>query len=173
MPRTTKKRAAGRTASAATETKEDYLRRIYTDPGQAGSFSGLDKLKKVARKDGRADISTEDITRFLQKQDTYTANRPARQRFKRSRVIASGINDLADIDLADFSKLSRFNKKYNFLLVAIDVFSRFAKVRPLRDKTATSVLSALQGIYDTGPFPRKIRSDRGLEFKNSKVSDFF
>lgn len=173
MPRTTKKRVAGRTVSGATETKEDYLKRIYTDPGQAGSFSGLDKLKKVASNDGRADISTEDIATFLQKQDTYTANRPARQRFKRSRVIAYGINDLVDIDLADFSKLSKFNKKYKFLLVAIDVFSRFAKVVPLRDKTATSVLSALQGIYGTGPVPHKIRSDRGLEFKNSKVSEFF
>ena len=36
-----------------------------------------------------------------------------------------------------------------------------------------SVLDALENIYQTGPVPRKIRSDRGLEFRNSALASFF
>ena len=105
-----------------TPPKEQYLENIYTDPGMAGSFSGPVKLKEIARIDGRSDISRADIYNFLQKQDTYTANRHARHKFQRSRVTSYGKNDLVDIDLADVSKLSKFNKKIKYLLMAIDVF---------------------------------------------------
>lgn len=100
-------------------------------------------------------------------------NRFVRRKFKRSRVIAYGINDLVDLDLADFYRLARYNNAVTFLLVVIDVFSRFVKVRALKNKTAASVLSALESIYGSGSVPRKVRTDRGLEFKNKQVKDFF
>ena len=152
--------------------KEEYLTKIYTDPSKPGSFSGPEKLLEVVKKEGLHKISRDEIKTFLEKQDTYTVNRFVRRKFRRSRVIAYGINDLVDADLADFSRLSKFNDNVKFLLVAIDVFSRFAKVLPLKDKTAVSVLSAFESVYGSSPFPRKLRTDLGLEFKNKKVTDF-
>ena len=145
------------------------MTKIYTDPGTPGSFSGPEKLLEVVKKKGLHKISRDEIKTFLEKQDTYTVNRFIRRKFRRSRVIAYGINDLVDADLADFSRLSKFNDNVKFLLVAINVFSRFAKVLPLKDKTAVSVPSAFESVYGSSPFPRKLRTDLGLEFKNKKV----
>lgn len=153
--------------------KETYFKHLYTDPSRPGSFSGLNKLSEAIKRDGSFKFSRDDIKRELAKQDTYTVNRFVRRKFQRSRVIAYGVNDMVDVDLADFSRLSRYNKGINYLLVAIDVFSRFAKVRILRDKTAESVVSAFKSLYGSGPLPRKIRTDLGTEFRNSKLNNFF
>ncbi|MEW8546107.1 MAG: DDE-type integrase/transposase/recombinase [Candidatus Thiodiazotropha sp.] len=155
------------------KVKEEYLRKLYTDPGNPGSFSGLRKLEETVKKEGLHKINRNEIKTFLEKQDTYTVNRFVRRKFKRIRVIAYGINDLVDIDLADFSRLARYNNNVRFLLVAIDVFSRFVKVRALKNKSALSVLDALKSVYGSGPVPRKIRSDRGAEVKNRLVAKYF
>ena len=156
-----------------TNSKEEFLNKLYSDPGKPGAFSGPEKIKQTAKKDGRYDISRRDVNAFLQNEDTYTTNRPVRHKFQRSKVISYGINDLVDIDLADMSSLSKYNKKYKYLVVSVDTFSRYAKVRPVRQKTASAVLEALESIFSTGPRVRMVRSDLGLEFKNSKVANFF
>lgn len=156
------------------ETKLEYLKRIYTDPKHPGSFSGPDKLLKVTRNDGLFKVTRKDIRKFLESQDTYTVNRFVRRRFRRNKIIAHGVNDQFDIDLCDLSRLARYNSNVKFLLVAIDVFSRFAVVRPLKNKTAVSVEKALESIF-TGDHDQvmRVRSDLGSEFKNSVVKQFF
>ena len=111
---------------------EDCLKKLYSDPSKPGSFSGLGKLEATIKKDGLYIISGRQLKAFLEKQDTYHVHRFVRRNFKRSRVIAYGINDLVDIDLADCSRLARYNTGVRFLLVAIDVFSRFVKVFALK-----------------------------------------
>ena len=156
------------------ERKESYLKKLYTDPSRPGSYSGLNKLKQAIKKDGTYQFTDAQLKTELAKQDSYTVNRFARRKFKRSRVVAYGVNDMVDVDLADFSRLSRYNKKINFLIIAIDVFSRFVKVRPLFNKSAASVVEALESIYPAGsPGIHKIRTDLGLVFWNARVEKFF
>lgn len=57
-----------------------------------------------------------------------------RRGFKRRRVIAQGIDYQWEADLADVQNLSESNNGIKYLLVIVDVFSRFLWVRPLRDK---------------------------------------
>ena len=164
---------AGTSTSPESETKENYLQKLYTDPGRPGSFSGLNKLKQAIKEDGKHQFTDDQLKTELAKQDTYTVNRVVRRKFKRSRVVAYGINDLIDIDLADFSRLSRYNKKVRFLMVTVDTFSRLLRVHPMLDKSASSVLEALKSIYPAGsPQIQKIRTDLGLEFRNGKVKEF-
>ena len=51
-----------------------------------------------------------------------------------------------DIDLMNVSNLKRNNKQTTFLLVAIDILSRFLWVRALKKKTGDSVVSAFKHI---------------------------
>jgi hypothetical protein len=58
-------------------------------------------------------------------------------------VIVSGSNEQLDVDLVDMQPLSKDNDGIKCLLVAIDVFSRYAWVEPLKNKTAKQVGVAL------------------------------
>ena len=54
-----------------------------------------------------------------------TLFKPIKYRFKRNRVVTTGIDHMWDVDLADVTNIRQHNDGYNFLLVAIDVFSRY------------------------------------------------
>jgi transposase InsO family protein len=77
------------------------------------------------------------------------------------------------MDLCDMSKLGRYlgNRGTHFLLTVIDVASRFAMVRPLRNKSEKVVAEALEHILTSGPMRVRCRSDRGTEFMCKAVVD--
>ena len=125
------------------EAKENYLAKIYTDPSHPACFSGPAKLKQIVDQEGKFKISRKEIISFLEKQDSYTVNRPVRRTFRRGHIVTRGIRNQYDLDLIDMGRLSKYNDNVKFLLTAIDAFSRVAMVKPLKDKKADTVLEAL------------------------------
>ena len=69
------------------------------------------------------------------KQDAYTLHKPMRRNFKRNWVIVGGIDQQWQMDLADMQSMQKFNDGYRYLLVCIDVFSKYAWVIPLKNRT--------------------------------------
>ena len=70
----------------------------------------------------------------------------------------------------------KFNKGFRFLLCAIDTFSKYAWVVPLKDKKVASIVNTFQKILDDsnrseakskGRKPNKIWVDKGSEFYNN------
>ena len=76
------------------------------------------------------------------------------------------------IDLADIQSLSKYNKGVKYLLCAIDLFSKYVWVIPLKDKRGTSIVNAFQKIILKGRKPNKIWVDQGSEFYNNSFKDF-
>ena len=93
-----------------------------------------------------------------------------RRRFERRRVFAGSVDSIWTADLLDIHKYARQNKGYKFILVVLDIFSRYAWARPLKDKTGTCVANAFKDILMQRR-PRKLWTDRGTEFYNVKVAD--
>ena len=60
------------------------------------------------------------------KQDADTLHKPLLRHFRRNRVIVSGIDQQWQMDLADMQSMQKFNDGYRYLLVCIDVFSKYA-----------------------------------------------
>ena len=52
--------------------------------------------------------------------------------------------------------LSKYNKGIRYLLCAIDLFSKYAWVVPLKDKRGISIVNAFQKIISKGRKPNKI-----------------
>ena len=52
--------------------------------------------------------------------------------------------------------LSKFNKGIKYLLCAIDLFSKYAWVIPLKDKKGTSIVNAFQKAISKERKPKKI-----------------
>ena len=71
------------------------------------------------------------------------------------------------VDLADTQSLSKKNKCIKYLLCAIDLFSKYAFVVPLKDKKGISIVNALNKIIkQSNRKPNKIWVDQGSEFYN-------
>ena len=66
--------------------------------------------------------------------DTYTLHKLAHRNFKRNRVIVGGIDEKWQMDLADMQSLEEYNDGYRYLLVCIDVFSKYAWLIPIKSK---------------------------------------
>ena len=76
------------------------------------------------------------------------------------------------LDLADMQSLSEYNKRIKYLLCAIDLFSKYAWVIPLKDKKGTSIVNAFQKIILERRKPNKICVDQSSEFYNQSFKDF-
>lgn len=82
-------------------------------------------------------------------------------------VIAKGVDDIWAMDLADFQDWHERNDGYKYVLVVVDVLTRFAWCKPLKSKNAKEVWEALQSVIDENKKPpSRIWVDRGTEFYN-------
>ena len=63
--------------------------------------------------------------------------------------------------------ISKFNKRFRFLLCAIDIFSKYAWVVPLKGKKGVSIVNAFQIFLKVSARkPHSIWVDKGSEFYN-------
>ena len=145
---------------------DEYLSSVYYDSKRTGGFGGVDRLYQDVKKEGKFKISRKKIKEWLMKQDTYTLHKPMRRHFKRNRVIVGGIDQQWQMDLADMQSLQKFNDAYRYLLVCIDVFSKYAWDVPLKNKTGPALVEAFKIILASGRKPEKIMTDQGTEFLN-------
>lgn len=152
---------------------DEYLASVYYNPANPASFSGPTKLYRVVRHNGRYDISLSDIKEWLQRQEPYTLHRSLKRRFKRNKVIVAGIDDQWDADLIDVANIQKYNDGTRYILLVIDIFSRFLWLRPLKSKQGKAVASAFESILSEGRKPRYIRSDKGQEFRAAPVQNLF
>ena len=72
------------------------------------------------------------IKEWLQGQKSYTLHKPIRYKFKRNRIVVTDIDSQWDIDLID---MIQYRDKFQYILVAIDILSRFAWTRAIKNKT--------------------------------------
>ena len=126
--------------------KNTILNRLYTSlVNNPASFSSIRSLYNAGKKE-IDNLTIEDVKNFLQGQKAYTLHKNTYRNFPRRKVIAPRPGVIVSCDLADMSKLSQYNDGYKYLLVAVDVFSRYAQVVPLRSKNASHTLSGLKKI---------------------------
>ena len=164
-----------RKKSKLTDSEENakYLERIYFDPRHPGSFKSAQKLHNAVVEEGKKKIGLAEIRRWLQDNEFYSIHKDLNRHFPRLKVIVTGMHDQYDADLADMQKLSRRNDGVRFLLFVIDVFTRFLWVEPLKDKSDSSVVEGFEKIFQRGPKPRRLRTDKGAEFMGNISQNFF
>ena len=68
---------------------------------------------------------------------------------------------------------SKFNKGISFLLCAIDIFSKYLRVIPWKDKKGITITDTFQKISDeSNRKPNKIWVDKGSEFYNRRIKSW-
>ena len=73
-------------------------------------------------------------------------HKPVIKKFEKRKVYSQFKDNIWGVDLADMQSLSRKNKGIKYLLCAIDLYSKYAFVIPLKDKKGISIVNAFNKI---------------------------
>ena len=95
-------------------------------------------------------------------------HKPVVKKFNKRKVYSQFKDNIWGVDLADMQSLSRKNKGIKYLLCAIDLYSKYAFVIPLKDKKGISIVNGFNKIIKQSERkPNKIWVDQGGEFYNN------
>ena len=95
-------------------------------------------------------------------------HKPIINKFDKRKVCSQFKDNIWGVDLADMQSLSRKNKGIKYLLCAMDLYSKYAFVIPLKDKKGISIVNAFNKIIkQSNRKPTKIWVDQGGEFYNN------
>ena len=64
------------------------------------------------------------------------------------------------------------NDGYKYLLVVIDIFSHYAWVEPIKDKTSLQIVNAFDKILSEGHIPKCLRSDAAKDFTSECFQEY-
>uniref|UniRef100_A0ABD2VTX8 Integrase catalytic domain-containing protein n=1 Tax=Trichogramma kaykai TaxID=54128 RepID=A0ABD2VTX8_9HYME len=154
---------------------EAKLKKQYFDPSHEAGFAGARALLKVNAKNRSLDEkSREQNLHWLNAQDSYTLHKPIKRKFPRLRYDVSNIDDLWECDLMQLTTIKEHNDGYCYLLIVVDVLSKYAWLEPLRDKTASTVLRGFKEILKKAGerSPVYLQSDKGSEFRADSFQKF-
>jgi len=149
-----------------------YLESIYYDPKHPGSFSSVDKLYRAVKDEGKFKIGRYRIRKWLNGQETHGVHGEVRRKFKRNRVVVGGIDEQWDGDTMDMSSFAKANAGFRYILLLIDIFSKYIWVQPLKTKKGNEMVSALKVVFSQGRKPEVLRTDKGSEFVNRWVNKY-
>ena len=92
-------------------------------------------------------------------------HKPIRRKFRKRRVFASGVDAIWAADLADMQNYEEENQGYRFILMVIDIFSKYGWAVPLKFKSGPEIVRAFRHLWQKQK-PQRLWTDRGSEFKN-------
>ena len=138
------------------ESERKILEKLYTQgPAAYGSVENLKKASKLSQK---------KVETFLAQTDAHTKYCAPRKKLPRLKVQAYRIDKIWSIYVAYVDKIAKYNNGVKYLLVAVDVLSRFLRVEPMKTKSATDATRAFKRMIRKS-IPEKVWSDKGTEFK--------
>ena len=97
-------------------------------------------------------------------------HKPIIRKFAKRKVVVKGVDEIWAADLVEMQRFSDWNKGIKYLLMVIDVFSKFGWIEPLQNKKGKTVAAAFEKIFKSGREPRLLWTDRGKEFYNKNVN---
>ena len=98
-------------------------------------------------------------------------HKPITRTFKKRKVISNGIDEIWAADLVDMRSFSKWNKGYKYLLMVIDVFSKYGWIRGLKDKKTETVRLAFADILRDRK-PKMLWTNKGSEFISRHFKEF-
>ena len=98
-------------------------------------------------------------------------HKPVRKKFKKRLVFAKNVDDIWAMDLVEMQPFAKFNNGVKYILMLIDVFSKYGWAVPLKTKTGITVADALTRLFKKQSPPAMLWSDKGKEFYNKHVGE--
>lgn len=155
------------------ENMPEKLKDIFYNPKSEG-FAGT--AKKVHNQLPRTDkkyYTKKRIEKWISEQDVATLHKQHNSRIGRNHYLINSIDALWELDLCNMVAFAAENSGFKHILTVIDVFSKYAFAKPVKNKTALEIFKAFKSIVtESGRTPKAIQSDLGLEFKNKIFKNY-
>jgi len=136
----------------------------YTNVNLPGSFSGI----RGFLENNKNKFDKKEVEKTFLDNDTYTLHKSIKRKIPTNKFFVPDIDDTWQIDLIDVQKLKnkQYSQNFSYILVIIDVLSKYAWAEPMKDKTAEEAKKALEKILERSSprKPKRIYSDHGNEF---------
>ena len=147
------------------------LRRIYYDAKNPASFSSVSKLYRACRLEN-PNVTLQSVKDWLAGERVYSLHKPALNIFGRNKSIVSRVDEQWQADLVDMQAYKASNQGCKFLLTAIDMFSKYAFVIPLKNKSGSTLKVAFKEIFAQKRIPEKLQTDQGTELENRLLGEY-
>ena len=147
------------------------MEEAYSNLKLPSGLSSISKLYTHMKKTNKK-IKKSEVKSFLASKDSYTLHRKTRNRFSRRKFLVkqSGI-----ILMGDVCYMNPYEKENTpYLLVLMDMYSRFLTVFPLVSLKSSHVCSILDNFFQNSIYKyQKFFTDEGVEFVNKQVKNLY
>ena len=134
---------------------------LYVLKSLAEGLTFRDILDRLTSKVGSGIKWTSELADELHK--------PLRHNFPKRYVFVRNVDNIWAADLVDMKSLSSDNDDNKYILMVMDVFSRYGWARPLITKSGEAVKVAFEDIFKEEKIPQKLWADKGTEFYNKDI----
>lgn len=150
---------------AVTIELKQQIKRAYVTPGHPVCYSA------PARVASHFNIKEREAKEILEEIEGYTLHREFKKPRKYNPYYTHGRREQVQADLIDVGQMQNDNEGTRFLLLLIDIFTKYIWVYPLKNKSAVEMETTLRQWVeqDVGIRPEKLLTDQGTEFTNGRV----
>ena len=148
----------------------DILKSLYfgiSSPCYLSSPSQLYNTVKTQCKN----ISINFIKNWLKNQDVHSLHKYIRKG-KRSQFVSSEIDRFWATDLVDMQKFQKFNNGIRYLLIVMDILSKYLWCFGLKNKKPGNIIENFNSLFASGRKCKILISDAGKEYDNRSFKAF-
>ena len=148
----------------------DKLYQAYYQPDHF--WTGNKAIKELHK---ITSMSKKDIKSWLAKQALWQVHIPPPKEMNHPHYDVTKPNEQYQFDILYMPHNHFEGNTYKYILIGIDVASRYKVARPLRTKKSSEVAFVLEAIYKKGSafkYPKVFQCDNGSEFKNEVTKLF-
>lgn len=146
----------------------EKIQKIFTNPKYITRNVDV-LLSRVRNEYPDLNVSRKQIQNFLKNQASIQITSEVKKSREFNTVYSPSIGNNFQMDLIVYDRFKY--GKYRYILVVIDVYSRFVHCVPLTKKDANTVLVGVKQAFKVLGIPKNMNMDLGSEFK-SVVSKF-
>ena len=135
-----------------------YLEKNYGNINHELYHTGITKIYNYFN----GKLSIAEIENFLSTNYTYTIYRQAKKPKPRNPTYVYKRRFQFQVDTISIEKLKRYNSSYSYILTVIDIWSRYAFCRLLKNKSAAQTVACMRDIFNEAKdLPDTILFDKG------------
>ena len=138
------------------------------------NFGSMEKIFTYLQKHNQKEITRQQIKLFLSSQEEVQILKQTKKPKNGGHLTALYPNEVWQLDIFIFNKYKYNNKNNQYILAAVDIFTRYAYAVPMKSKDVSDVIAALKTMFKLSKEkPILIMSDNDSSFLSNECQEFF